>query len=98
MAVLGTESLVEATDRLGEGGSLRLVVVLLAEMLAVQDCIRIAADEDVGCGVIGVVGVFLQDGVGIENELPYSDDGELTAFGLDLFGLFQSVREDGCDL
>ena len=98
MAVLGTEGLVEATDRLGERGGLRLVAVLLAEVLAVQDCIRITAGEDVGCGVVGVVGIFLQDGVDVQDELADSDDGELAAFGLDLFGLFQSVRKDGCDL
>ena len=77
---LGFEGIVEAFDRLGQGCSLGLVAFLLFEVLAVVNGILIAAGADVRGGVVGVLGVFLEDRIFVEDEIADTFEGELTLF------------------
>lgn len=99
MTELGSEGIVEAFDGLGQRRGLRLVAVLFLERLAVSERTLIAAGTDIGRGVIGIVGVFLEDGIDVEDELAYSGDGKLTALAVgDDFGLFFGEGQYGIDV
>ena len=98
MSELGFEGIVETFDGLGQGGSLGFVAVLLFEVLAVGNGILITAGKDVRSGVVGVLRIFLENRILVEDEVPYSVDGELTAVGLDEFGFIFCKGFNTCDI